>query len=486
MHRLRRWRLSGAVLASLGLLVIATTAGPAGASTSVSTAPRRPAVDGSTCVRNTAADRRFVSLAYLAVLRRNGDASGVAFWASNFTYPTSMNYSEFVGHLTGSREARSRIVLDLYPKFFHRQADAAGLALWTSWLDGRTNVDLAGVLLSSPEYWSNSGKTYAGWVAHAYQDVVGHAPDAAGAAYWTEVLASGRHSFAGVAAAFYQNHERRISAVRAIYARVLRRQADASGLNYWATMLLRKSETWVLTQLVISNEFWRLAQVTYGAAPTNQPKPCPKPVPYWPATPQVVFTLANNPNRSSKLIALTFDDGPNPSWTPQILSVLASRHVTATFFTVGSWAQRYPNLIRQELAAGNHVANHTWNHPSLPGLSAGAQANEIASTTNLINGIAGRKVVHCVRPPYGNHNATTDAVAKGQGLSVIIWSRDSRDWQTPGVPAILAGSLDTTYDGGRGIVGLHDGGGDRSQTVAALGPLIDTLRARGYQFTTIC
>ncbi len=486
MHGLRRWRWAGAVCASVGMLVMATAVGPAGASTSAPRVAQRAAASGSTCVRNTTADRRFVSLAYRAVLLRNGSASEVAFWASNFAYPTSMDYSEFVGHLTSSREARSRIVLDLYAQILHRRADAAGLSMWTSWLAGRTNVDLAGALLSSHEYWSNSGKTYTGWVKHAYQDVLGHAPDAAGAAYWASDLAGGRHSFADVAAAFYQSHERRIAAVRAIYVRALGRHADASGEEYWATKLYRRSEDWLLTQLVISNEFWRRAQVAYGGAPTNQPKPCPKPVPYWPATPQVVFSLANNPNRSSKLIALTFDDGPNPSWTPQILSVLASRHVTATFFLVGSWAQRYPDLVRQELAAGDHVANHTWNHPSLPNLSAAGQANEIASTTNLINGIAGHSVVHCVRPPYGNHSATTDAVAEGQGLSVIIWSRDARDWATPGVPAILAGSLDSTYDGGRGIVGLHDGGGDRSQTVAALGPLIDTLRARGYQFTTIC
>jgi peptidoglycan/xylan/chitin deacetylase (PgdA/CDA1 family) len=263
------------------------------------------------------------------------------------------------------------------------------------------------------------------------------------------------------------------------------RAVDASGLRYWTNELLHHSDAWMAKRLLLSDEGWRRSQVVYGGKSTPMPPPCPKPWSVWPPSPRTIYSLGDHP-ASGRLIALTFDDGPNPTWTPQILDVLASRGVKATFFVVGEYAQVYPDLIRRELAEGHRVASHTWSHADLTRLSVSDARNQIQSTVNLVNSIAGGKAVSCVRPPYGAHNATTDQIASDLGLSTVIWSRDSQDYLRPGVPAIIANSLSMTYDGGRGIDGMHDGGGDRSQTVAALGPLIDNLRAQGYRFVTIC
>lgn len=469
--------------ASVGATTVAAPAVPAALRTP--TSPAAPYVVGSACKRDTGADNRYVLYAYNVLLRRNAQGNEAPFWVNSFAYPYSMTYSAFTDALTSTPEYRSLIVRGLYPRIVHRNPDGGGLSYWTNWLANANSADLAGVLLASDENWARGGSTAEGWLTLLYQDVLGHAPDAGGLAYWVGELNSGRYGRRGIATAFWQSYENRITRVRDIYNWAFNRPIDQSGANYWAGQLVRHSDAWLASQVVMSQEAWSRAQVVYGGQPFKMPPPCPKPVPVWPPSPRVFSSLADYP-QGGRLIALTFDDGPDPTWTPQILDILASRGVTATFFVVGQNVQSYPDLVRRELADGHHVASHTWSHPDLTRLSAGDVANQLASTTNLVNSIAGGSEVHCFRPPYGAHNATTDQIAAGQGLSTVLWSRDSNDWARPGVPAILANALSTTYDGGRGVNLMHDGGGNRSQTVAALGSYIDTLRAQGYQFVTIC
>ena len=153
---------------------------------------------------------------------------------------------------------------------------------------------------------------------------------------------------------------------------------------------------------------------------------------------------------------------------------------------VGSAAQRYPDLVRRIVAEGHHVAIHTMTHPNLLTLGRAGQYQQIAGSKNVVESIAGAGSVSCFRPPYGNRNATTDSIAAELGLATVMWSRDGRDWARPGADSIVSGNLDTRYDGGRAILLLHDGGIDRSQTVAALPRLIDALTVRGYRFVQIC
>ena len=193
--------------------------------------------------------------------------------------------------------------------------------------------------------------------------------------------------------------------------------------------------------------------------------------------------------RRKHAVALTFDDGPDGRWTPMILDTLQSRGVTGTFFVIGENAEVHPDLLRRELAEGNEIGNHTFSHPNLALVGRRTTRLELSATERLIEAFLNRRTA-LWRPPYfGDAEPTTSdelvPVSIGQELGYITVGLhiDPSDWQSPGTPEIISSTL-AQLDRGN-IILLHDGGGDRSQTVAALGPLIDSIRARGYAFTTV-
>jgi peptidoglycan/xylan/chitin deacetylase (PgdA/CDA1 family) len=181
-------------------------------------------------------------------------------------------------------------------------------------------------------------------------------------------------------------------------------------------------------------------------------------------------------------IALTFDDGPLPSSTPQILAILQRFGIRATFFCIGEQVQAYPALTRQEQADGDLVEDHTWSHPNLTYLPTPLLDRQIAMTAQAISHLTGTPPIF-LRPPYGAINATVLARAKRFNLSLVLWNVDPRDWSLPGSRTIIARVLSSTYNGS--IILLHDGGGNRAQTIAALPTIITALRARGLRFVTI-
>ncbi|MBV9284031.1 MAG: glycosyltransferase, partial [Acidimicrobiia bacterium] len=191
--------------------------------------------------------------------------------------------------------------------------------------------------------------------------------------------------------------------------------------------------------------------------------------------------------QASGVAALTFDDGPDPTWTPQILRVLQAEHVPATFFVIGKEAQRHPELLRREIANGDVVGNHTYSHPSLSASTPRWRSRlEIMGGEGVIEGITGRRPL-LFRSPYGGGDMTsrgigTDQRATNLGLHAVSWNDDSSDWLRPGVGAIVTKVVDAATS--RSVVLLHDGGGNRAETVAALPEIIHQLRARGYTFTT--
>ncbi|TMC60586.1 MAG: polysaccharide deacetylase family protein [Chloroflexota bacterium] len=187
-------------------------------------------------------------------------------------------------------------------------------------------------------------------------------------------------------------------------------------------------------------------------------------------------------NRYLREIALTFDDGPNPYYTPQVLAVLQRYGVKASFFCIGRQVASYPDLVKQEYADGNLVGNHSWSHPNLALLSSDEIDSQINLTSNAIQQVIGVRPT-LFRPPYGVVNARVLSKANLLGLTTIIWSDEARDWTTPGTSVIVSRILSLAGDGA--IILMHDGGGDRSQTVAALPAIITTLRLRGYQFVTL-
>ncbi|WP_155855933.1 glycosyltransferase [Cellulomonas sp. URHD0024] len=190
-----------------------------------------------------------------------------------------------------------------------------------------------------------------------------------------------------------------------------------------------------------------------------------------------------------RTVALTFDDGPDPRWTPQILDILAREHVPATFFIVGSRAVEESELLHQVVAAGHELGEHTWSHADLAKVPSW-RANLELSLGQL--GVAGGAGISTslLRPPYSSSPQALDAPelkaaqhAADAGYLVVLADRDTKDWARPGVAQIVAaGSPKGT---GGHIVLLHDGGGNRSQTVAALPALIESYRAAGYRFTTV-
>src|SRR4051794_13985488 len=190
-----------------------------------------------------------------------------------------------------------------------------------------------------------------------------------------------------------------------------------------------------------------------------------------------------------KRIALTFDDGPDETWTPKIAATLTRLHATATFFVVGSAAVRHPGIVRNLHERGFEIGNHTFSHTNLAEIPEWERGLQLGLTENAVAGAAGLRP-RLMRPPY---SAKPDDVTSKQlaaytdaardGYLVALSDYDARDWSRPGVEAIVRGA--TPPKGKGGIVLMHDGGGNRSETVAALGQLIPRLRARGYQFVRV-
>ena len=188
-------------------------------------------------------------------------------------------------------------------------------------------------------------------------------------------------------------------------------------------------------------------------------------------------------------IALTFDDGPDPLWTPKIAAILRREHVPATFFLIGSDAARHPDIVRMLVRDGNELGNHTFTHVALSNGPGWQRRLQLDLTEAAIVGITGH-YTRLVRPPY---SATPDSVTSktehdlaklaGRRYLIVLANFDSKDWHRPGVAKIVRAASPPGSTGG--IVMLHDGGGNRAETVAALQGLIPSLRARGFRFVTV-
>jgi len=190
-----------------------------------------------------------------------------------------------------------------------------------------------------------------------------------------------------------------------------------------------------------------------------------------------------------KRIALSFDDGPDPRWTPRIAATLRRLGVPATFFVVGSQVVRHPEVVRRLEDEGFELGNHTFTHADLSALPGWERTMQIGLTENALAGTAGLRP-RLIRPPY---SSTPAAVTERQqrpleelarrGYVIALSNLDGRDWSRPGAAAI-ARSITPRGDSG-GIVLLHDGGGDRLQTVEALKLAVPRLKARGFQFVRV-
>jgi len=186
------------------------------------------------------------------------------------------------------------------------------------------------------------------------------------------------------------------------------------------------------------------------------------------------------------VVALTFDDGPDPLFTPRLLEILRREGVTATFFVIASRAAAHPDLVRQMLAEGHEVGNHTLSHARLTDLSEVMVRHEILEAQRILETITGERV-RLFRPPYGRINESIFQVVQEEaGLTTVMWSVDSRDWEGISARAIREKVLSNTRPGS--IILMHCAGGvseDFTSTLEALPSILEALRSLGYRPVTL-
>ncbi|MDI7248247.1 MAG: polysaccharide deacetylase family protein [Bacillota bacterium] len=217
-----------------------------------------------------------------------------------------------------------------------------------------------------------------------------------------------------------------------------------------------------------------------GGAPVVVITPLPGPATLPGAGPGGDGADRRGPERrpSAGRIALTFDDGPDATYTKKILAVLERYHVKATFFLIGSRVERYPAVVRDVAAAGHDLGNHGYSHSRLTTLSAEAVRREISRTQEAVKAAA-NVTPRWFRPPYGSHNDEVRRIAKEEGAATVLWTLNPDDWRNPGQAAIVERVTSGAKDGA--IVLLHV----REQTARALPALIEGLTSQGYELVRL-
>jgi peptidoglycan/xylan/chitin deacetylase (PgdA/CDA1 family) len=191
--------------------------------------------------------------------------------------------------------------------------------------------------------------------------------------------------------------------------------------------------------------------------------------------------------RSSKQLALTYDDGPNDPHTLRLLEVLAKHDVHATFFLIGRYVQQCPEIPREVVQAGHIVGNHTFTHPLLTFKSEAEIRRELSDCNAALQDALGQ-TVNLFRPPFGGRRPAVLRVARALGLEPMMWNVTGYDWNAPPAAAIEQKVCNQIHGGN--VILLHDGGhkqmgADRSQTVLATDRLIAKYKSESYEFTTI-
>ena len=186
------------------------------------------------------------------------------------------------------------------------------------------------------------------------------------------------------------------------------------------------------------------------------------------------------PDGEGAVAYLTFDDGPHPTYTPQMLDILARYDARATFFVVGSLAAAYPAIIERIAAEGHTIANHTWRHEDLAGLSMQAFDETVGRTQAILGDLA----TPCLRPPYGSVGTNTRKWAAGHGLSIMTWDGSPMDWLRP--PATEIADYLVQWAPSGAVILLHDGGGNRANTVHGLEMALERLADQGLRYEPVC
>lgn len=184
-----------------------------------------------------------------------------------------------------------------------------------------------------------------------------------------------------------------------------------------------------------------------------------------------------------KAVAITFDDGPNPEYTPQILDIFREHNGKATFYVIGEHVAKYPEIAQAAFREGHELGNHTWTHPALTKLTPEERQRELEATEHVIQEVSGQKPV-TFRPPYLDFNGEVAEQVERMGYPTIgAANMGAQDWDQPGVEHILRETRSQVRPGS--ILIFHDGYGDRSQTVSAVRTLVPELVEQGYRLVTV-
>ena len=171
-----------------------------------------------------------------------------------------------------------------------------------------------------------------------------------------------------------------------------------------------------------------------------------------------------------KILYLTFDDGPYPTYTEQILAALDRYDARATFFQLGEVRQEFPELVEKVRAAGHTIGNHSTTHSTMTALSESGMRRELEGSADS----------KCFRPPYGAINDAVNRLLRDYGMRSILWDIDTLDWKQPPADTLRRQVVRDAFPGA--IVLMHDGGGERAQTAAALPGILSELKSQGYEF----
>lgn len=215
------------------------------------------------------------------------------------------------------------------------------------------------------------------------------------------------------------------------------------------------------------------------AMPDQLAERAPVPSFYYRAKPAA--TYYQSPTKEKK-IALTFDDGPDATYTGQVLDILKQQQVSATFFVIGNQVPRHPEVVKRIVNEGHVIASHTWSHPNLVKENDAKVRQEITKTYQIVEKLTGKKMA-MLRPPYGAVKGKEKLIHQ-MGISVIQWDIDTLDWEPGQTPDRIFQNVVQHASPGS-IVLQHSGGGNRSATVQALPRLIQQLKKEGYQFVTV-
>lgn len=199
-------------------------------------------------------------------------------------------------------------------------------------------------------------------------------------------------------------------------------------------------------------------------------------------SPQLFGKLITRINTSKKIVALTYDDGPNPPFTNAILDILKKHQVLATFFIVGKLSEKYPEIVVEIYKQGHELGNHSWNHDQLIFRSNTFVNDEIKKTDDYLRDLGYQGEIH-FRAPYGYKLFSLPWILSSQKRKHILFDVVPNDWSFPGVSVIVERVLSKVRPGS--IISLHDGYGERQQTVEATDEIITKLKAIGYSFVTI-